>query len=301
MYYPNGFTFKNNEWKVKCNMSNSLPNHGCEWNNPVNWTSGYKEGEYIEVTHSQNNPGMAQSVGFWFNGLPGGGSGIFFQIGKTFVGNNKVDTLFLLLDKLKSSTIKDLELQMSATKYKNKSGSEILKSSFDTDDPYVITWKYVNGEWPGMAKTSNNNTQSFLVNPRDDAWAYVGNKGILSASGLMNDKDSIKVNGQDGNGYKPNLTVKFEDIATWWVSKKKLGKLTANNKKLVIDAARNPVDDIDYFPNRAGGMVPPDEPIAWLSFVLGIETIQMPMSANDNGLWCYEIIDYRLPTPTNTP
>ena len=115
-------------------------------------------------------------------------------------------------------------------------------------------------------------------------------------------KDKIATSGPDGNGYGRNMTVKFSDIATWWLEQKGVsGGLTKQNKKLIVDAARNPVNDIDYFPNRAGGMVPPDEPICWLSFVLGIETIQMPMSANDNGLWVYEIIDLRFPTPENTP
>lgn len=297
-YYPNGIKFKDGNWTIKCNMSPSLTNHGCEWNKPKNWTEGYKEGDYIEVTHSQNNPGMAQSVGFWFNGLPGGGTGMFLKIGKTHVANNKIDTLYTLFEKLKGSSASDLSERMKNTKFSGKSGSEILTFYYKTDDVVDITWGYANGEWTPMSYTADGGV---LVDPSANSWKWVGNKGILNASGLMN-KDKIATSGPDGNGYGRNMTVKFSDIATWWLKQKGvIGVLTKQNKKLIIDAARNPVNDIDYFPNRAGGMVPPDEPICWLSFVLGIETIQMPMSANDNGLWVYEIIDLRFPTPENTP
>jgi hypothetical protein len=112
---------------------------------------------------------------------------------------------------------------------------------------------------------------------------------------------NISVIGPDNNGYKPNMTVNFSEVAIWWLNQKGItGGLSQENKQLVISAARNPQDDIDYFPNRSGTMVPPDEPNCWLGFVLGIETIQMPMSANDNGLWVYEIIDLRIPTPQNS-
>jgi hypothetical protein len=146
-YYPNGIKFKDGKWSIKCNMSDKLNNHGCEWNTPNNWTNGYKEGDYIEVTHAQNNPGMAQSVGFWFNGLPGGGSGIFLKIGKTHVANNKLDALFTLLVKLKNSSATDLSSSMQNTTFRNQTGSEILIHYYKTDDPYDITWGYANGEW----------------------------------------------------------------------------------------------------------------------------------------------------------
>ena len=298
-YYPNGIKFKDGTWSIKCNMSSTLKNHGCEWNYPKNWTNGFKEGEYIEVAHSQNNPGMPQSVGFWFNGLPGGGTGMFLKIGKTHIANNKIDTLYTLLEKLKNSSANDLSSTMNNTKFTGKSGSEIIKFYYKTDDIDDITWGYANGEWKAMSYTAE--AKKPLVNPSDNAWKWIGNKGILSASGLMT-QDKIAVTGFDGEGYKPNLTIKFSDVAIWWLEQKGLtGGLTKQNKKYILNAARNPEADIDYFPNRAGGMVPPDEPICWLSFVLGIETIQMPMSANDNGLWVYEIIDLRFPTPENTP
>ena len=300
-YYPNGINFKNGVWSIVCNMSPTLDNHGCQWNpGAKNWTMGYKEGDYIEITHAQNNPGMPQSVGFWFNGLPGGGTGMFLKIGKTHVANNKIDALFTLIIKLKSMSVSDLTPLMQNTKSAGKSGSEILHSYYNTDDPYVITWKYANGEWPPMSYVSDG---SILVDPRDESWKYIGNKGILNASGLMN-SGNIQTTIQDGQGYGPNMAVTFSDIAIWWLKQNKQtqGDITLQaNKNLIIDAARLPIKPEDYFPNRAGGMVTPDEAICWLSFVLGIETIQMPLSANDNGLWVYEIIDLRLPTPTNTP
>jgi hypothetical protein len=298
-YYPNGIKFKDGIWSIKCNMSNDILNHGCEWNKPKDWTNGYKEGEYIEVTHAQNNPGMPQSVGCWFNGFPGGGTGLFLKIGKTHVANNKIDALFSLISLLKTKTVLELKDSMKNTKFTGKTGSEILKIYYDTDDPYDITWGYANGEWVSMSFADDGKTS--LVNPSDSAWKWVGNKGVLNASGLMNSA-KISTSIKDGSGYGPNMTVKFSDIAKWWLLQKKLStELTYDNKKLIIDAARNPVTDIDYFPNRAGGMLSPDEPNCWLGFVLGIETIQMPMSANDNGLWVYEIIDLRIPTSDNTP
>lgn len=303
IYFPNGIYFKDGKWSIKCKMASNMNNFGCDWNKPKNWTSGFKEGDYIEVTHSGNPPGMAQSIGFWFNGFPSGGTGTFLKIGKTHIANNKVDALFTLIKKLKSSSVQDLDDTMSNTTFKNTSGSDILKHFYQTDDPYIITWKYVNGEWDGMGKTADD---EFVVSPNDPSFAYIGNKGVLNASGLMNSPDSISISGPDGNGYKPNMTVKFQDVALWWLKQKgillnSISEITEIHKIMVVDAARNPSEDIDYFPNRAGCMVPPDEPICWLSFVLGIETVQMPMSANDNGMWCYEIIDLRIPTPDNTP
>jgi len=298
-YYPNGIKFKDGTWTIKCNMSSALKNHGCEWNYPNNWTDGFKEGEYIEVSHSQNNPGMTQSVGFWFNGLPGGGTGIFLKIGRTHIANNKIDVLYTLFEKLKNSSSSDLYASMRNTKFVGKSGSDIMKFYYNTDDIDDIVWGYANGKWGVMSYTADGKNP--LVNPSDNMWKWIGNKGILSASGLMTE-DKIAVTGFDGEGYKPNLNVNFSKVAYWWLEQKGItGGLTKKNKRYILNAARNPEKDIDYFPNRAGGMVPPDEPICWLSFVLGIETIQMPMSANDNGLWVYEIIDLRFPTPENTP
>ena len=297
-YYPNGINFQDGKWSIKCNMSNKLKNHGCLWNYPKNWTNGFLEGEYIEVTHAQNNPGMAQSVGFWFNGFPGGGTGIFLKIGKTHIANNKIDALYTLLEKLNNSSAEDLKSTMKDTKFVGNSGSEILQYYYNTTDINDITWGYANGEWKAMSYTADG---GILVDPSASTWKWIGNKGILNASGLMS-PSNISISGPDGNGYKPNMTVNFENVANWWLKQKGIsGGLTKENKKLVINAARNPQEDIDYFPNRAGGMVPPDEPNCWLGFVLGIETIQMPMSANDNGLWVYEIIDLRIPTSQNTP
>ena len=291
MYYPNGIHFKNGQWTVKCNFTGN--NHGCQWNYPKNWTNGRKEGEYIEVTHAQNSPGMPQSVGCWFNAIPG--TGVYLKIGKTHVANNKVDALFTLVDKLSKSSTQDLQVQ--GTKFEGLSGYDILQSYYNTTDPYAITWGYINGEWPIMAYTSNRYP---LVDPTNIAWKYIGNKAILSASGLMRDGNNIYLSQPDGRGYTPNLTTTFEEIGLWWIKMNDIQELNYDSKKLVVDAARNPSQDIDYFPNRAGAMVTPDEPICWISFLLGIETIQMPLSANDNGLWVYEIVDIRIPTPENT-
>jgi len=302
MYYPNGIYYDNQkeQWYIKCNMSNKLPNHGLSASET--WTYGFKMGEYIEVTHAQNVPGMPQSIGYWFNGFPNGGTGIFLKIGITRVANNKTHMLFTLLSELKSKNAKDIELLTQDTKFQSMTGSDILDTYYKTDDPYTIVWGYLNGLWPSMSSTSDGKS---LINPQDDAWKFIGNKGVLSASGLMY-KQNIKLIGPDGEGYKPNMTTMFEDIALWWVKENNYSQnlasgsgesplLTYENRKRVIDSAMNPIQNSDYFPNRSGGMVTPDEPICWLGFLLGIETIQMPMSANDNGYWCYEIIDLRIP------
>ena len=291
IYYPNGIMFNEGKWSLACNMSSKLFNHGCEGD--VEWTMGKKEGEYIEVQHSGNVPGMSQSIGYWFNGFPNGGTGVFLEIGVTRVANNKVDMLYKLLLELYSTSAHSLHDSMKDTKFAGMSGLAILLEMYQTTDIDVIVWKYINGEWEPKAFTKNGYP---VVDPRDDSWAYIGNKGILSASGLMSDPQSIAVEGPDDNGYTPNMTVKFSDIARWWLGKTNTDTpLTTDDTKRVIAAAREPENPKDYFPNRAGGMVTPDEPMCWLAFVLQIETLQMPLSANDNGLWCYEIIDLRLP------
>ena len=325
-YYPNGIYFdtKSKTWSIKCNMSSNLPNHNCKWLSDTRWTYGFKQGEYIEITHSENSPGMPQSNGYWFNGLPGGGSGVFLEIGKTFVANNKVDTVLKLFQQLLSKSVSELSSSMKDTKYNGMSGKEILEKVYPPtpnnpeqnvyDDngninAHLITWMYLNGKAEALAFTSTGGNS---VVPTSAGFSKVGNKGILGASGLMvgGRETFIGLKRKDGFGYAPNGLTSFEDLAKWWITAKKDNsittfdpnlKLTIQDKIDVVNAAANPVQDIDYFPNRAGGMVPPDEPISWLSFILEYETIQMPMSANDNGSWVYEIIDYRLPNSKNTP
>ena len=212
---------------------------------PKTWWKGKKEKEFIEVTHSDISPGMAESQGFWMNGFPSGGTGIFYQIGKTKISKNKLAMLFNLLSELKNKSADELQLpdltnismQVPSDfkkNYSNMNGSDFLKQFYNTDDPYLICWKYIAGnrkiewsdEWDSnsegipdpsgkntnkiwgpraITSSSTENKPAYLVIPANWYWLDNGS-GVLGVSGLLNPngkgatwlKTGCKVMGSDG-------------------------------------------------------------------------------------------------------
>ena len=132
------------------------------------WADGYKEGDYIEVSHTGRQIGLIESTGFWVNHFPpNGGTGNFYKIGKTpkmidyncnladidqIVPRNKVALLFTLLVEVKNSKKLPNVGSALADKIKNngqrryfKNGSDYLKYLYGTDDPYTIVWYHCEG------------------------------------------------------------------------------------------------------------------------------------------------------------
>lgn len=191
--------------------------------NSGNWWEGIKENNYIEVTHSDTAPGMGQSQGYWMNGFPCGGTGLFYKISKTKIAKNKLDMLFNLLIELKNASSLDLP-DLTKTydwvptshkvNYSGMSGSDLLKHFYNTDDPYIICWKYIAGNnnttdsgnsviykngvpdttnaetnkiWnpTAITSTSTPTNPAYLVKP--SKWYWFDNAtGALGMSGLMN-------------------------------------------------------------------------------------------------------------------
>lgn len=255
-----------------------------------NWAFGIPAGEYVEVTHSAWEPGMVQSQGMWLNPFFGGGTGLFYQIGHTFIANNKMDGLFKLAQQLAAASSSDLDMpdmrEQGGIDFSSMSGSQILKHWYGTDDPYTIVWRYCTSDetWPAMARTS---TGGWVVVPKQ--WIYIDNKGVLSATGLFTPG---KI-GQNGQPYGPNAAIQFAEVAQWYADKH--GVSGKDIIRFAIDGARQARD---YLLDRVCTIVAFDEPIFWLANVLGYETVQLPVSANGNGLWSPEIIHTVVPDAT---
>lgn len=125
IWYPNGFKISpgiKQKTKDDWTLVNNKP---IQWNYPKGWTNGFKDNEFIEVTHFFHGPGgMTTSPGWWYNGFFG--TGMFLNLGKTFVTTTKIGGVL------------DLATEMAKT----DKGKEILKQYFNTDDPYMIVWEY---------------------------------------------------------------------------------------------------------------------------------------------------------------
>lgn len=299
IFYPFGpvydSSFKKWTYRNGINVDNTSDNMGfyCKTRN---WASGLAMGEYVEVTHSGWEPGMTQSQGFWLNPFFGGGTGMFYKIGKTIVAPNKLAMLFKLLQRVSSRSSSQLNLpdaeEYGGQNFRGMNGVNLLKHWYGTSDPYLIVWKYcaddpqTGGLWGPMAKTSSG---GWLVVPKQ--WVGIDNKGVLAATGLFN-PGSI---GVSGTPYGPNAVVTFSDVAKWYSKLHGFDNLPAEKiRKRVIDDV---IKCKDYLLDRVCTIVTFDEPIFWLSVVLGIETVQMPISANGNGLWSPEIIHTHIPNP----
>jgi hypothetical protein len=184
MYYPNGpqFDYYNQIWKMD-NISNSdnwlnqYLTRGkiqmTDFSNKKAWLAGFKKGDYMEIGHVQQIPGLVQSTGYWFNYFGGGGTGVFYQVGETpkvtqdavdemvkYLPNakdlvdcsprNKAHALFTLLWEVKNT--EKLNRNSGSYNFKNSetytNGSDLLKAFYGTDDPWYITMWHANGRAP---------------------------------------------------------------------------------------------------------------------------------------------------------
>lgn len=298
LYYPYGPSYDPNfkKWVYQNGINTKNPSNMGFENKTRNWAFGMKAGEYVEVAHSSWEPGMTQSQGFWMTQFPGGGTGMFYRIGRTVVANNKMSVVLKMLKQLVGSKASDLSMPdlsgVGGTNFTGMSGKQILEHWYKTSDPYEIVWKYcapdANGEgiWGPMSKTSSD---GWVVVPKQ--WIGIDNKGVLSASGLFNPGKL----GEPTEPYGPNAVLTFREVAQWYATKH--GKLGA---QFDFETVRNEIiDDCvssrDYILDRVGTIVAFDEPIFWLANVLGYETVQLTVSANGNGLWSPELVHTVVP------
>ena len=140
------------------------------------WCNGFNEGDFIEVGHVEQIPGLPQSTGYWYNYFGGGGTGVFHKMGKTpkvtqeevtamqnslptyetlkidIAGvspRNKAHALFNLLWEIRNTKNLEqlsggLKLNLNET-FTTINGSTLLKNFYGTDDPWIITMWYANG------------------------------------------------------------------------------------------------------------------------------------------------------------
>ena len=94
IWYPNGpINLKKNPtdqdiWELNAGKP-------INWNYPMNWINGMKDNHYIEVTHYAHSAGgVTTSPGWWYNAFAG--TGLFLNLGKTFVATSKMGAAFSL-------------------------------------------------------------------------------------------------------------------------------------------------------------------------------------------------------------
>lgn len=278
IYYPFGPFYSDGKWAwrdgidVRNADNMGIPHAGDKW------AFGLAQGAYVEITHAAYEPGMVQSQGFWMTPFFGGGTGIFYRIGRTLVAVNKMDAVFRLVAEMAAAAP-----DMAGTSFAGMSGSAILERWFGTADPYTVVWKYCSRDtWPAMAKTASG---GWLIVPKQ--WIGIDNKGVLAASGLFN-KGAI---GVPGKPYGDNAAVTFDDLVAWYSAQNSIPDRQESIRRS-IDCARHARS---YIMDRVCTIVPFDEPIFWLANVLGYETVQLTVSANGGGLWSPELIHTVVP------
>lgn len=170
-YYPFGpmFNAKTQQWTL-----NNKENKATNWFNTISdqeldsklssknkWYYGYSENDYMEICHIEYFPGLAFSTGYWFNHFPGGGTGLFYHVGRTpkFPGTNhaprnKVALLYTLVSEIASYTQTSNRVLPCYSKYgleagcymigdtRFKYGDELLNYMYNTTDPYEIVFRY---------------------------------------------------------------------------------------------------------------------------------------------------------------
>lgn len=162
-------TYDTKKWLTSYLTPDKLPMQ--DSNMHKQWIHGFNEGDYMELTHVEQTPGMVQSTGYWLNYLGSGGTGIFYKVGKTpkvskdaveemkkYVPEasvlegcsprNKAHALFTLLWEVRNT--KKLPKPAGAYSFSQTydNGSELLKAFYGTDDPWYITMWYTNGWAP---------------------------------------------------------------------------------------------------------------------------------------------------------
>jgi hypothetical protein len=122
VWNPNGPVNNKKMGDSKDNWSVTLGKY-IDWNYPKGWLNGYKDNEYVEITHFFHGPGgVTTSPGYWYNTFSG--SGIFVNLGKTFVATNKIGGVFSLAQEMA----------------KTQSGKDFLIKYFNTSDPYMVVY-----------------------------------------------------------------------------------------------------------------------------------------------------------------
>ena len=228
-----------------------------DWNYPNNWWAGVPNGGYIEVTGSAE-PGDPLSVtAIWLNGLPG--SGVFYNVGNSFVCRNKVDCVFQFVKMMN----------------KKDDGMKALKAAYNVVDPYDIVAILMNTVvnqvpplvWNKVTKTK----MPCNWNP-----------------GATNSMESIP---SDRNGWNTVVPHAAVDWYEWCPYENEVAGRSS------FGIANKCIDDIilgrTYVADRIAAQGPFDEAMTWMGVFLGYDSVQETQSSNGSGFYQFEILHLR--------
>lgn len=258
VYAPSGLDNPHgiDAWSASIHPSVSL-----RWSYPDNWSVlGIPSGGYLEVALSGATPGSTQSPGAWWTVLPG--TGIFLSVGTTFVANNKTDALLKMCKRIKSQP----------------QGSDWLDRHFGTDDAYELAWGFL-GYCGYDSATSTNYCNWDAVDCIK--FCAMSDSGVLKASGLV---DAMNL-----------PTYRLWEFTVYYQKKHGISQSDTPSEAAIQIVLNHIAEATDYECNRASWVMNHDEPLFLMSVYLGLDTLQMPMSANENGFWSYDVLDTRLP------
>lgn len=224
------------------------------------WAFGVESNKHVEVVPV--NVGSSSIFGTKMHALYGGGSGVFYDVGKTLVAVNKIDALCKLIAYL--ATTDD--------------GKYFLNKYYNTTDMYKIITGYLvpSQAWDAHARVSGG---KLVI--RSDTHMSIPNTGILR------DAQFFK------NIFGREEDVSFHDIAVWHAKEHGHENSSIETRyKLSIDCIRKCEN---YITDRACLVQSLDEPLYWMACVSGVDTIQMTINPNYNGTWATEILDTRYP------
>ncbi len=260
-------------------LPGSIGDWKSEWNYPENWYLGVADNSYIEVTCA-SEPGMAASPPLlWIDGWPG--SGLFFNVGKSFRARNKCDGAFLLAK------------EMSQT----ESGKAKLREFYGTDDPYEVIKNLIYPYSPPY-KTNLEYQPTFANIKSPKIWDS-RKKGKIDCSFRLNSqynpgelpKDPLA--GKDKNGQSANGTT----YGGFWA----VPQLSSAMYTQWCKSAAYPngitdkcIDDLrlgrKYEADRMANTTLFDEELFFLGICLGYDSIQLMQSSNGADFWQYEIL-----------
>ena len=255
--YPDMFPGNNGEWKS-------------EWNSPNNWWNCVADNGYVEVTCA-SEPGMATSPPLlWVDGWCG--SGIFFNVGKSFRSKNKSSAAFFLAKEM-TNTVE---------------GAAKLKEWFNSSDPYEILKNFI---------YSNGNDSRF-AGINGPTIAGTNGKPIPNCNMLYNNQNNpislpyLPTNKTEGDysqsrdwGFWGTESVNTQDYYSWCKKAK-----NNNMNEIPNSCIDDIIQDKNYPAGRLNNSTLFDEASFIMGLWLGYDSIQLSMSPNGAGFWQYEVM-----------
>lgn len=238
---------------------NVTDNRNIPFDYPWGWQSGIHDYGFIEICHTQPTPGMVESLGFWFNCMPG--TGMFLNVGKSFRAHNKVSALFNLLGELR-----------------NKNPTRLKKHFGGLTDPYMICWYQF--AYCGYETKAGFKENTFCQ------WRYVNcNNWCIP--------DSLAAGKYIGNQTPRRF---YDDVIDYskmmGIKLNKDGSPSYEGIKAALDAC---MEQTNYTLSRMPVSPLCDEPCFFVASLLGYDTIQYTLDPIGNGYYNFELQDCRVP------